>query len=77
MFAVLKAVTDPNPLRYTGTSCLTTGATATETERGPAAACAFCGFESPPLQLMNNAQTAAMVQTTARRRRPSAQLFIA
>jgi hypothetical protein len=56
---------------------LTTGATATETARGPAAACAFWGLESPPLQLVNNAQTAASVQTTASRRRPSAQLFIA
>ena len=31
MLAVLNAVTEPNPLRYTGTSCFSTGATATET----------------------------------------------
>src|SRR5581483_5447400 len=47
-FAVLKAVTVPRPDRYTGTSCLTTGATATETERGPAA-WAFCCFVAPLL----------------------------
>src|ERR1700732_3802208 len=49
MLAVLNAVPDPNPVRYTGTSGRWTGATATDTARG-AAACACCCFESTLLQ---------------------------
>src|SRR5271166_4402556 len=63
MLAVLKAVTAPRPVRYTGTSWRCTGATATETARGPAAACAFCGLEL--LQPTTNAHTAAISKTAA------------
>src|SRR6202035_4907659 len=59
IFAVLKGVTEPRPVRKTGTSCCCTLATATETARG-AAACAFCCLESPLLvQAVRQAMRAA------------------
>src|SRR5579863_6520056 len=67
MFAVLKAVTAPSPVRYTGTSCRCTGDVATETARG-AAACAFCCLESALLvQPREIAQTAAVTRSVSPR----------
>src|SRR5215469_6962002 len=42
MLAVLNAVTDPSPVRYTGTSCRCTVATATDTGCGPLACALPC-----------------------------------